>query len=116
MKISHDGALPQLELGPAIGGAKSLFQRSGIVMRPITMLSAMSAWWATSQGLRSVFGGSYALFLATAAGLILGWMLVDYILIYPSEQTFRQNQAHTEERSPLKRDHEELKTMLEGDD
>jgi hypothetical protein len=35
-------------------------------------------------------------------------------LIIPSEQSFRQGQAHRTERSPLKRDHEEIQEQLEA--
>jgi len=100
--------LPQLELGPRVGGLKVLFQRSGIVTRVITMLSAMSAAWSTSGVLRDVFLGSYVFFVAAAAVAVAVWMLVDYAVILPSEQTFRMGQAHREERSPLKQDHERI--------
>lgn len=107
--------LPQFELGPRIGGLKVLFQRSGIVTRVITMLSAMSAAWSTSTTLREVFFESYLLFVAAAAVAVAGWMLVDYAVILPSEQTFRMGQAHRAERSPLKQDHDEILRRLDED-
>lgn len=113
MKLSWDGPLPQVELGPHLGGAKTLFMRSGIVTRMITMLSAMSAAWSTSGALRGLFLDSYALFVGAALVAMGLWMVVDYMLILPSEQAFRQGQAHREERSPLKRDHDEMKRQLE---
>lgn len=112
MKISTDGPLPQLELGPHLGGAKLLFMRSGIITRMITMFSAMGAFWSTSKTIRSVFG-SFLLFVLAAIVAMGVWMVIDYTLIYPSEQNFRQNQAHREERSPLKRDHEDILSQLE---
>jgi hypothetical protein len=116
MKVNRDGPIPQVEWGPTLGGAKALFQRSGIVARLITMVSAMSAAWSTSAALRDVFFGSYILFLGAAFAALAAWMVVDYTLIIPSEQTFRQGQAHREERSPLKRDHEDIKRRLEAMD
>jgi predicted membrane-bound spermidine synthase len=114
VKLSWDGPLPQVELGPHLGGAKTLFMRSGIVTRLITMFSAMSAAWSTSHTLRSLFLGSFVLFVAAALVAMCTWMVIDYTLILPSEQAFRQGQAHREERSPLKRDHDEMKRQLEA--
>jgi len=113
MKLNRNGRIPQLELGPYIGGAKLLFQRSGIVTRLITMISAMSAFWSTNATLRELFGGQYAVFIGAALAAMAAWMIVDYTVILPSEQNFRQGEAHTEERSPLKRDHEDIKRRLE---
>jgi len=113
MKLNRNGRIPQLELGPYIGGAKLLFQRSGIVTRLITMISAMSAFWSTNATLRELFGGQYAMFIGAALALMGVWMVFDYTVILPSEQNFRQGEAHTEERSPLKRDHEDIKRRLE---
>jgi len=112
MKISSDGRVPQLELGPYIGGAKLLFQRSGIVTRLITMISAMSAFWSTNNTIRAAFQGNYVAFIAAAFVAMGVWMIFDYTVIFPSEQNFRQNEAHTEERSPLKRDHERILQRL----
>jgi len=112
MKISRNGPLPQLELGPHLGGAKSLFQRSGIVARMITMASAMSAAWSTTPVLRDAFLGSFVLFGLAAVGALGAWMVVDYVFILPSEQTFRQGQAHRSDRSPVKRDTEEILAEL----
>jgi len=114
MNLSWDGPVPQVELGPHLGGAKTLFQRSGIIARMITMVSAMSAAWSTSTTLRELFFGSYALFLGSAIAALCAWMVFDYVLIIPSEQSFRQGQAHRTERSPLKRDHEEIQEQLEA--
>jgi len=112
MKVSRDGRIPQLEFGPYLGGAKLLFQRSGIVTRLITMISAMSAFWSTNGTLRGLFAGRYAVFIGGALLAMAAWMVLDYTVILPSEQNFRQNEAHTTERSPLKRDHEDLKRRL----
>lgn len=113
MKISSNGRIPQLELGPYVGGVKLLFQRSGIVTRLITMISAMSAFWSTNNTLRSLFGGNYPLFIGSALLVMAVWMVFDYVVILPSEQNFRQGEAHTKERSPLKRDHEEILRKLD---
>jgi hypothetical protein len=103
-----------VELGPHLGGAKSLFQRSGIVARMITMASAMSAAWSTTPLLRDVFLESFLLFGLAAVGALGAWMVVDYTVILPSEQTFRQGQAHRSERSPVKRDTEQILAELDG--
>ena len=108
MKISRNGPIPQIELGPHLGGLKTLFQRSGIISRMITMLSAMSAAWSTSATIRQLFGGEFVLFVGAAVAALGGWMVVDYALILPSEQSFRQGQAHRSERSPVKRDTERI--------
>lgn len=108
MKRSDDGPIPQLELGPHLGAFKVLYQRSGIIARMITMLSAMSAAWSTTGVLRDVFAGSFIAFLGFAVLILLLWMVVDYTVIIPSEQSFNQGQSQRPERSPLKRDTEEI--------
>jgi len=113
MKISDNGRIPQLELGPYLGGAKLMFQRSGIVTRLITMISAMSAFWSTNNTLRMAYNGNYPAFIATALVLMGVWMVFDYTIILPSEQNFRQGEAHTSERSPLKRGHDEILARLD---
>lgn len=113
MKWSWDGPLPQIELGPHLGGLKTLYQRSGIVARLITMLSAMGAAWSTTGTLRQLFLGEFVLFVLGAGAVLCGWMVVDYMIIIPSEQTFRQGQGQRVERSPLKQDTEEILRRLE---
>lgn len=112
MKISYNGPIPQVELGPHLGGLKTLYQRSGIIARMITMLSAMSAAWSTSATIRSLFVGEFALFVSAAALALVAWMVVDYTVILPSEQSFRQGQAHRSERSPVKRDTERILSQM----
>lgn len=113
MKISRDGPLPQFELGPHLGGFKVLYQRSGIIARMITMTSAMTAAWSTNQTLRDVFLGSFLVFMAAAGAVLCLWMVFDYVALMPSEQNFRQGQAHRSERSPLKRDTERILDELD---
>lgn len=113
MKRSDDGPIPQLELGPHLGALKVLYQRSGIIARMITMLSAMSAAWSTTGVLRDVFGGSFLAFLGFAVLVLLVWMVIDYAIIIPSEQSFNQGQSQRPERSPLKRDTEEIIERVE---
>lgn len=108
MRTSRDGFLPQVELGPRLGGAKRLFERSGIVSRLITMVSAMTAAWSTSETVRTVFFDSFTVFILVASLLIVCWMGFDYIVLLPSEQSFNQIQSQRAERSPMKRDTEEL--------
>lgn len=114
MKISRDGPIPQLELGPHLGGLKTLYQRSGIVARLITMVSAMTAAWSTNPALQNIFYNSFALFLLAAVVILLGWMVFDYMFVIPSEQSFRQGQSQRSERSPLKNDTEEILDRLDG--
>jgi len=116
MKITSNGRIPQLELGPYVGGVKLLFQRSGIVTRLITMISAMSAFWSTNNTIRELYAGSYTAFIATALVMMGAWMIIDYTVILPSEQNFRQNEAHTSERSPLKQGQEEILAELRQND
>lgn len=104
--------IPQLELGPRLGGLKVLFQRSNMITGLITMFSAMSAAWSTTPVLREVFG-SFAVFALTAGAVLAAWMTLDYTVLLPSEQSFNQGQSQRPERSPLKRDTEEIKTCLE---
>jgi hypothetical protein len=78
----------------------------------ITMASAMSAAWSTTPVLRDAFLGSSILFGLAAIAALGGWMVLDYTLILPSEQTFRQGQAHRSERSPVKRDTEEIQREI----
>ncbi|SDR03362.1 hypothetical protein SAMN05216278_3362 [Halopelagius longus] len=77
----------------------------------ITMVSAMSAAWSTTPVLRDAFG-TFWLFLSTAVLVLCAWMVFDYAVIYPSEQSFNQGQSQRAERSPLKRDTEEIKRRL----
>lgn len=119
MKFSRDGVIPQLEpegwVGTwqtRLGGARRLFQRSGIVSRPITMWGAITAAWGSFDPLQTAFP-SYGVFVG-AAFLILGlWGIVDFAGIMPGEQKFGQTQSQRTERSPLKRDTEEILTRLD---
>lgn len=105
--------LPQLDSGIIrLGGAKVLFQRSGMVTQLITMVSAMSAAWSTTPVIREFFG-SFVVFIGVAVGCLSVWMLFDYTVLYPSEQSFNQGQSQRPERSPLKRDTEDIKRKLE---
>lgn len=112
MKISRSGLIPQFELGPRLGGLKMLYQRSGIIARMITMLSAMTAAWSTTPILRNIFG-SFTTFVIAAAIVLVFWMAFDYIVLLPSEQNFIRGQAERSERSPVKRDTEAIIEDLE---
>lgn len=105
--------LKQHELGPRLGGLKVLFQRSGIVMHAITMVSAMGSFWATSPALRAIFRGYVGIYYGAAAFGIFVWILFYYKWVLPSEQTFNQVQSQRPERSPLKRDTEAILEYLE---
>lgn len=110
-----EGVLPQLSSGVIrLGGAKVLFQRSGMVTQLITMLSAMSAAWSTTPALRDVFG-SFLVFVGVAVAALVVWMVFDYSVLLPSEQSFNQGQSQRSERSPLKRDTEEILRRMDGD-
>lgn len=113
MKISRDGVLPQFEIGPRLGGMKMLYQRSGVVMRTITMISAMTSAWATSETVRNAFGESPVAFFGIAFVIGVVWMGIDYTVIIPSEQSFNQGQSQRSERSPLKQDTEDISTQLD---
>ncbi|REA03480.1 hypothetical protein DEQ92_10300 [Haloferax sp. Atlit-6N] len=107
--------LPQLESGVIrLGGAKVLFQRSGMVTQLITMLSAMSAAWSTTPVIREVFG-SFVVFIGVAVSSLSVWMLFDYAVVLPSEQSFNQTQSQRAARSPLKRDTEAILDKLEDE-
>lgn len=115
MKISRRGWLPQLEphgrLGKwltRLGGAKMLVQRSGVVANKITMVSALTAMWSTTPEVQDIFFGSFPLFMGSVFVLIAIYGVIDHGVILPGEQGYTQEQAHTAERSPLKRDTEQL--------
>lgn len=113
MKLTTDGPLPQVELGPHLGGLKVLYQRAGgLVFQPITMVSAMTGAWATSPMVRDLFANSLVLYFGSVALLGVIVMAVYYMLILPSEQSFSQVQSQRPERSPLKRDTEALLTEV----
>lgn len=119
LTISRNGPLPQLELGPHLGAMKRLYQRAGVVMNTITMLSAMTGAWATSGTLRRVFYGDPRLFFGTVAIVGVLWVVFDYMVLLPSEETFNNGQGERAERSPLKRDTEAILRHLKeetGDD
>ncbi len=120
MKISRRGWIPQLEpdgrLGvwlTRLGGAKMLVQRSGVVANKITMVSALSAAWATNPTIQDAFFGSFILYIGSAFAAIGVYGIIDHAVILPGEQGYTQEQAHQAERSPLKRDTEEILERLE---
>lgn len=113
MKITRKGLLPQMELGPRLGGAKVLFQRSGIVMRSVTMMSAMVSAWSTTPLVRDLFFNDFKIFTGVVVLSLCAWMAFDYTVLLPSQQTFNQGQAHRAERSPLKRDTETIINQLQ---
>ena len=113
MKTNDEGPIPQVELGPHLGGVKRLYQRAGVVMNSITMVSAMTSAWATSATVRATFGDSVFAFFGTAALLGIAWVVFDYAVLLPSEQTFNNNQRETPERSPMKRDTEAILRRLD---
>lgn len=114
MKTSTDGPLPQFELGPHLGGLKVLYQRAGsLVFQPITMVSAMTGAWATSQMVRDLFLGSLVLYFGSVAVLGAVVMTSYYMFILPSEQSFNQVQSQRPERSPLKRDTEQIRAEID---
>jgi hypothetical protein len=114
MKISRDGVLPQVELGPRLGGLKVLYQRAGsLVFQPVTMVSAMGAAWSTTPALQAVFG-SFLVFVLAVAMFGLAVMGGYYIIVLPAEQRFNQVQSQRSERSPLKRDTEAILAALEA--
>lgn len=113
MKISRNGPIPQLELGPHLGSFKVLYQRSGVVMRTITLVAALTSAWSTTPPLRSFFLDSSALYFGAVLLVGLLWMVVDYTAILPSEQSFRQGQSQRSERSPLKQDTERILNRLD---
>lgn len=77
------------------------------------MTSAMAAAWSTNAVIRDAFRNSFALFMLAAVAVLGLWMVVDYALILPSEQSFQQGQSQRPERSPLKNDTEEILRLLE---
>ena len=112
MKISRDSVVPQLELGPRLGGLKVLYQRTGTVAGVITMLSAMTAAYSTTPVLQEFFG-SFPVFVMAAVATLVVYMAVDFMAILPSEQRFLGVQAQRTERSPLKRDTEQILRRLD---
>jgi hypothetical protein len=115
MKISRDGVLPQIELGPRVGGLKVLYQRAGsLVFQPVTMVSAMGAAWSTTPALQAVFG-SFLVFVLAVAVFGLAVMGGYYMIVLPAEQRFNQVQSQRSERSPLKRDTEAILDEIQGD-
>lgn len=123
MKISRDGVIPQLEPEGKgrrwlirLGGAKRLFQRSGIIMRPITMFGAMTSAWATYQPLQALFQNSILLFFGVVSVLIGAFMVTYYAVLISAEQAWGQTQSQRSSRSPLKRDTEAIRELLEGAD
>lgn len=114
MKVSRDGPVPQLELGPHIGGMKVLYQRAGsLLFQPVTMIGAMFGAWGTNPGIRALFQNSLILYFGsvTLAGVFV--MMGYYMAVLPSEQSFNQGQSQRAERSPLKRDTETIREQLE---
>jgi len=109
MRISRDGVLPQVELGPRLGGLQVLYQRAGsLVFQPVTMISAMGAAWSTTPALQEVFAGSFLVFVLAVAVFGLAVMGGYYMFVLPAEQRFNQVQSQRAERSPLKRDTEQI--------
>jgi hypothetical protein len=115
MKISRDGLLPQVELGPRLGGLKVLYQRAGsLVFQPVTMVSAMGAAWSTTPALQELFLSSFLVFVVAVAVFGLAVMGGYYMFVLPAEQRFNQVQSQRSERSPLKRDTEQILDRLDA--
>jgi len=112
MKINRESIIPQIELGPRLGGVKVLYQRASVVSGVITMVSAMTAAWSTTPILRDTFG-SFPAFLAVAGVVLAVYMGFDFMVLLPSEQRFLGTQAQRTERSPLKRDTERILRRLD---
>lgn len=112
--ITWDGPLPQVELGPFVGGMKQLYQRAGtLLFQPVTMVGAMMGAWGTNPGIRDLFHNSLAVYFGSVVFLGAAVMTLYYIAVLPSEQSFVQGQAHRAARSPLKRDTEDIISRLE---
>lgn len=119
MKISRDGWVPQLEPeGSAepvlvrLGGAKRIMQQSSFPMQAVTMVNASIGAWAASAWLRGVFWNDARLFAFTVGLGLIAWMVAYFSVILPGEQAWGQGQSQRTERSPLKRDTEEILTRL----
>lgn len=115
MKISRDGFLPQLEpegwaepVLVRLGGAKRIIQQSSFPMQAITMVNASIGAWSTSAWLRNLFWNDVRVFALMVTFSLIAWMTAYFTAILPGEQAWGQGQGQRSERSPLKRDTEEI--------
>lgn len=110
VRISREGLIPQIEPGPMarrLGGVYQLVQRSGVPIRILNTGMLGSVLWSTSPMVRNIFPNILVLYavLVIAVGV---YMIGDLSIILPFQQGFSQHQSQRSERSPLKRDTEEI--------
>lgn len=120
MKISRDGILPQVEpvgwMEPILvrlGAGKRILQQSSFPMQALVLVNTSISSWSTNAGVRTFFHNDARLYALTVTLALAGWMGVYYTAILPGEQGFGQGQSQRADRSPLKRDTEDILSRLD---
>jgi len=92
----------QRELPGWIGGARMLVSRIGVYLAYVNWLMLSIIFWSSSPLVRSIFLNSYLLFLFLGlGGVVAVALLIEWVLVLPSEVRFTQNQWAKGNRSPL---------------
>ncbi len=92
----------QMELSGAIGGMRMFVSRIGIYLAFINWVMISRIFWADSEVIRYVFLGSYWLFLFLGlGGVVFVALLIEWVVMFPSEVRFSQHQWAKGDRSPL---------------
>jgi len=92
--------IKQKETGKVLGGIKTLIERSMSYVTVINFgLIAITAYHTTIHPIFPAipFWG----FFASLAIFVLGVIILEYIVVYPSEITFLAHQTWKEERNPM---------------
>lgn len=92
----------QKELPGAIGGVRMFISRIGIYLAFINWVMISRIFWSDSEIIRHVFLGSYWLFLFLGlGGVVFVALLIEWVVMFPSEIRFSQYQWAKGDRSPL---------------
>ena len=94
------GRIKQKETGTFIGGLKLQLARSGFYFTIINFgLILITAYYTTIHPLYPTL--PFGVFLACLIFLLVGLIIFEYTIIYPSEVAFTAHQIWKEKRNPL---------------
>lgn len=92
----------QMELSGTIGGARMFVSRIGIWIGFLNWIMLSRVFWSDSELIQHIFLNSYWLFLFLGLGsLLFVALLLEWVVMYPSEIRFSHYQWAKGGRSPL---------------
>lgn len=111
--------LPQLELGPRIGGAKELATRVAFYNGIANTLMVAGFYYqsnpiipGTPMRIQDVLPAVEAFYLTLIIGGF-GVMLFEHVVMVPAQAEYNQLQDFKENRSPIRQDIQDIKDTLE---